>query len=221
MRATAPFSEQHLIERFADALWMERGLSDNTLAGYRADLRDLATWLAREGSDLLCASRADLQAYLASLVQRGLKVRTSTRRLSGLRQFYRWAVGEGLTAEDPTALIEMPRQGRPLPHLLTESQVDDLLQAPGLDSPEGVRDRCMLELLYATGLRVSELIGLRAEQISLAQGVVRVVGKGNKERLVPMGDEAADWVCRFAAGARRELLGERVCEAFFLSLIHI
>ena len=215
MRAAVPSSEQRLIERFADALWMERGLSDNTLAGYRTDLQDLAAWLAGEGSDLLRASRAELQAYLASLVQRGLKVRTSARRLSGLRQFYRWAAREGLTAEDPTALIEMPRQGRPLPHSLTESQVEALLQAPDLDSPEGVRDRCMLELLYATGLRVSELVGLRAEQIGLAQGVVRVVGKGNKERLVPMGDEAADWVRRFAAGARRELLGERACEAFF------
>ncbi len=208
-------SEQHLIEQFADALWMERGLSDNTLNSYRADLRDLAIWLQGRVGGLLLASRGDLQDYLATLVGRGFKARTSARRLSSLRQFYRWTTREGMTPEDPTALIEMPRLGRALPHSLSESEVEALLQAPDLGTAEGVRDRCMLELLYATGLRVSELVGLGAGQIGLAQGVVRVVGKGDKERLVPMGDEAAEWIRRFAGGARRELLGGRPCDAFF------
>lgn len=205
-----------LIERFSDALWLERGLSANTLASYQSDLRHAAVWLAlEEGTGLGRASRVHLQAYLASLVGQRLKPRTSARRLSSLRQFYQWAVRESIVETDATALIDAPRLGRPLPKSLSESEVEALLAAPDLDSPEGERDRCMLEVLYATGLRVSELVGLSADQISLAQGLVRVTGKGGKERLVPMGDEAADWIRRFAAGARRELLGERQCNAFF------
>lgn len=205
-----------LIERFSDALWLERGLSANTLASYQSDLRHAAVWLAlEEGTGLGRASRVHLQAYLASLVGQRLKPRTSARRLSSLRQFYQWAVRESIVETDATALIDAPRLGRPLPKSLSESEVEALLAAPDLDSPEGARDRCMLEVLYATGLRVSELVGLSADQISLAQGLVRVTGKGGKERLVPMGDEAADWIRRFAAGARRELLGERQCNAFF------
>ena len=207
--------EQALIERFSDALWLERGLSANTLAAYQTDLRHLAAWLAGQGSALLEADRGLLQRYLASLVDAGMRPRTSARRLSSLRQFYQWALRESLLARDPTALIDAPRLGRPLPKSLSEAEVEALLAAPDPESPEGERDRCMLELLYATGLRVSELVGLGVEQISLAQGLVRVVGKGGKERLVPLGDEAVAWVRRFAAGGRPALLGERPCDAFF------
>ena len=204
-----------LIERFADALWLERGLSGNTLSAYRSDLRHVAIWLNGQGRGLAKASRADLQAYLASLVGQRVRPRTSARRLSSLRQFYQWMLREGSLDSDPSALIEAPKLGRPLPKSLSESEVEALLDAPDTDSAEGQRDRCMLELLYATGLRVSELVGLGADQISLSQGLVRVTGKGGKERLVPMGDEAADWIRRFAVEGRSELLGARQCDAFF------
>ncbi|RMG38939.1 MAG: site-specific tyrosine recombinase XerD [Gammaproteobacteria bacterium] len=206
-------SDQELIERFADALWLERGLSANTLASYQSDLRHLAAWW---GKGLRALSRADLQAYLAALVTDGkARPRTSARRLSSLRQFFQWAVREGAVDEDPTALIEAPRLGRPLPKSLSEAQVEALLLAPDTSTPEGLRDRSMLELLYATGLRVSELVGLGLGQVSLAQGLVRVVGKGGKERLVPMGEQAIDWLSRFLREGRPELLHGRPCDALF------
>lgn len=204
-----------LIERFADALWMERGLSANTLSSYQSDLRHAGTWLNGEGVSLAGARREHLLGYLAALVDQQVRPRTSARRLSSLRQFYQLAVREHWLAADPTALIEAPKLGRPLPKSLSEQEVEDLLAAPDLDSAEGMRDRAMLELLYATGLRVSELVSLTADQLGLAQGVVRVIGKGGKERLVPMGEEAADWLRRFLAGARAELLGARQCNALF------
>lgn len=215
MRKSPLESDSRLIERFSDALWMERGLSGNTLDSYRSDLRHVATWLCANGTNLGDASRADLQAYLAALVTGGLKPRTSARRLSSMRQFYQWSVREAVRKNDPSALIEAPKLGRPLPSTLSESEVERLLDAPDLETAEGQRDRCMLELLYATGLRVSELVALEVDQIGLAQGVVRVVGKGSKERLVPMGEEAADWIRRFSGGARPELLAGRMCDAFF------
>lgn len=208
-------NDLRLIARFSDALWLERGLSPNTQASYQSDLRHAAAWLAGQGSGLEAASRADIQSYLAALVEQGLRPRTSARRLSSLRQFYQWAVREAVLVGDPSALIEAPKLGRPLPKSLSESEVEALLDAPDLDTAEGQRDRCMLELLYATGLRVSELVGLSADQISLTQGLVRIVGKGGKERLVPMGDEAADWIRRFTSAGRRDLLGGRQCNAFF------
>lgn len=205
-----------LIERFADSLWMERGLSRNTLSSYQSDLRHTAKWL-REGVDrgLLEAERADLLAYLAAVAASGAQPRTSARRLSSLRQFYQLAVRESWLTSDPSSQIQAPKLGRPLPKSLTEEEVGALLQAPELDSAEGFRDRAMLELLYATGLRVSELVGLAPQQVSLSQGVVRVVGKGGKERLVPMGDDAQQWLSRFFAGARVELLKGRPCDALF------
>ena len=215
MNTSACDTDLRLIEQFSDSLWLERGLSDNTLGSYQADLRQASAWLSRNESGLAITSSADLQGYLASLVRQGLKPRTSARRLSSLRQFYQWAVRESLLQHDPSALIEAPRLGRPLPKSLSESEVEALLDAPDLGTPEGERDRCMLELLYATGLRVSELVTLSADRIGLTQGVVRVVGKGNRERLVPMGEEASDWIRRFATGARCDLLGDRQCNAFF------
>ncbi len=205
-----------VIARFTDALWMERGLAANTLDSYASDLRATAQWLAAErGRGLLAARREDLLGYLAQVTAAGVRPRTSARRLSALRQFFRHAVREGLCQNDPTLRIAAPRLGRPLPHSLTESEVERLLAAPDTGSPEGFRDRAMLELLYATGLRVSELVGLRPEQLSLVQGLVRVTGKGGKERLVPMGDEAHDWLARFLRGPRGELLGARPADHLF------
>ena len=209
-------SADRSIERFADALWMERGLSDNTLASYQSDLRHVASWLqASSDLSLLDANRQELLSYLASLTASGVSVRTSARRLSALRQFYQYAIREGWIETDPTREIQAPRQGRPLPKSLTEREVESLLEAPDTDIPEGFRDRVMLELLYATGLRVSELIALRPDQVSLSQGLVRVTGKGGKERLVPLGDEAQEWINRFTQGPRQALLGSQVCEQLF------
>jgi integrase/recombinase XerD len=208
--------DQTIIERFTDALWLERGLSRNTLSAYQSDLRKLAVWLRdKRGYGLLQAQRADLLAYLAALAQHGRKPRSSARLLSCLRQFYQFCLREGWLSSDPSARIDAPRIGRPLPKSLTEAEVEALLEAPDLDDPEGLRDRTMLELLYATGLRVSELVGLRPEQVSLTQGVIRVVGKGGKERLVPMGDEAQSWLERFNRVGRPGLLGARLCQHLF------
>ena len=205
-----------LIERFADDLWMERGLSRNTLAAYQSDLRKLADWLEVEhGRGLLQARREDLLGYLALQSSLHRKPRSGARLLSCLRQFYRHALRQSWVDSDPTALIDAPKLGRPLPKSLGEAEVEALLAAPDLEEPEGIRDRTMLELLYATGLRVSELVGLRLEQVNTAQGVVRVVGKGNKERLVPLGEEALDWLVRFLKGARQELLHGRLCNELF------
>jgi len=205
-----------LIERFTDALWMERGLSQNTLSAYRSDMNKLGIWLERERKrQLLTVQRADLLSYLAQLVSASYKPRSSARLLSCMRQFYQYALREGLVETDPTLLIEAPKLQRTLPKSLTEGEVEKLINAPDINSPEGLRDRAMLELLYATGLRVTELIGLRPDQVSLNQGVVRVVGKGGKERLVPLGEDALDWLQRFIDEGRHLLLGEQMCEAIF------
>ncbi|MEJ2466426.1 MAG: site-specific tyrosine recombinase XerD [Candidatus Thiodiazotropha sp.] len=213
---TQDLEDQSTLERFADALWLERGLSRNTLAAYQSDLRKLADWLrSNRGYGLLQAQRADLLSYLADLTQAGRKPRSSARLLSCLRQFYQFCLREGWLGADPSARIDAPKIGRPLPKSLTETEVESLLEAPELDDPEGLRDRAMLELLYATGLRVSELVGLQPEQVSLTQGVIRVTGKGGKERLVPMGDEAQSWLERFNREGRTSLLGARLCQHLF------
>ena len=205
-------ADDALIEAFADALWMERGLSPNTLAAYQSDLRGVSAWL-RKG--LLSARREDLLDYLALQSKNGRKPRSSARLLSSMRQFYAHALRESWADTDPSTRIDMPRIGRPLPKSLTEAEVEALFEAPNVAEAQGFRDRTMLELLYATGLRVSELVGLRPEQLSLTQGIVRIVGKGGKERLVPLGEEALDWVVRFLQGPRRDILGERLCEFLF------
>lgn len=213
---TLEVEDQTRIERFADALWLERGLSRNTLSAYQSDLRKLVGWLrGNRGYGLLQAQRADLLSYLAGLAQGGRKPRSSARLLSCLRQFYQFALREGWLMADPSARIDAPRIGRPLPKSLSETEVEALLAAPDIVEPEGLRDRTMFELLYATGLRVSELVGLRPEQVSLTQGVIRVVGKGGKERLVPMGDEAQSWLERFNRTGRPALLGARPCPHLF------
>jgi integrase/recombinase XerD len=208
--------EREVIEGFADLLWMERGLSANTLSAYQSDLRAFTLWLGRErGHGLAEASRIDLLDYLAVLSLAGRKPRSAARLVSCLRQFYQHLLRQGLIAEDPSARLDAPKLGRPLPKTLTEAEVDALLTAPPTDDPRGQRDRTMLEVLYATGLRVTELVTLTPQSVSLVQGVVRVVGKGDKERLVPLGEEAVAWLDRYLAAARPDILQGRVCGYLF------
>jgi len=207
-----------VIERYLDALWMEKGLSDNTLASYRRDLAQFSDWLNRKHHiDLLRAEKTHLESYLGWRLARGRSARSTARLLSCLRGFYRHQVREGTVTADPTLDIDSPKLGRPLPRSIGESDVEALLAAPDPDNPLELRDRAMLELLYACGLRVSELVTLRLAELSLNQGVVRIVGKGGKERLVPMGEEASAWLQRYLAGPRMELLDNRPSEVVFPS----
>ncbi len=212
-----PALESALLDRFLDSLWTEHGLSRNTLNAYRTDLAALAIWLHAGGGGLMQAQRGQLLDYLAARIRLGIKPRSSARGLTSVRRFYRWLARENLISEDPSALIDMPRLGRPLPKTLTESQVEGLLGAPDTEQPLGLRDRAMLELLYATGLRVSELVGLRMHQMNLRQGVVQIVGKGGRERLVPMGEEAVSWLERYLREARAALLDGRQTDSVFPS----
>ncbi|MDD3651411.1 site-specific tyrosine recombinase XerD [Immundisolibacter sp.] len=206
-----------LIERFLDGLWLERGASRLTLAAYRGDLAAFATHLAARGVTLAGASRADLLAYLAAPAQAALAPRSLARRLSALRSFYRYLVREGLLQEDPSARIDSPRLGRPLPKTLSEDDVERLLAAPTGDTPEAVRDAAMLELLYASGLRVSELVGLRLAQLDLNRGVLVVLGKGARERLVPVGETALARIEVYLAAARGALLAGQISDALFVT----
>lgn len=204
-----------LVSRFLDAVWMERGLSTNTLAAYRADLTALARWLAERNTQMVATTRADLQDFIAYRVHAGARPRSTARQLSSFRRFFRYLVRESLIKEDPTAQIAMPKIGRSLPKSLTEEEVESLLSAPTVNDPLGNRDRTMLELLYATGLRVSELVNLRTSQVNLNQGVIRILGKGNRERLIPLGEEAVRWITDFARGPRAEILLERQTDYLF------
>jgi len=186
------------------------------LVAYQTDLRAFARWLSKERSrGLVAARRSDLLEYLSLLSQQGRKPRSTARLLSCLRQLYQYLLRQGTIEEDPSARVEAPKLGRPLPKTLTEAEVEALLQTPDTDDPRGHRDRTMLEVLYATGLRVSELVGLRPQQVSLVQGVVRVTGKGGKERLVPLGEEALSWLREYLQGPRHDLLGGRPCDFLF------
>jgi integrase/recombinase XerD len=205
------------IAAFCDALWLEDGLSRNTLAAYRRDLRMLADWLAAErGVALASASQADLQAYIAAR-HADSKATSGNRRLSVFRRFYRHQVRQLARADDPTLRLRAAKQPPRFPKSLSEGQIDALLAAPDVDTPLGLRDRAMLETLYASGLRVSELVGLKTVEVGLNEGVLRVVGKGDKERLVPMGEEAASWIGRYLHEARGALLGRRVADALFVT----
>jgi integrase/recombinase XerD len=209
--------QQTIIERFLDNLWAERGLSDNSLQSYRHDLLHLQERLAARGREIEAASREDLLTVLAAEVQQGKSPRSVSRYLSAYRQFYRWLVREGSISTDPVALIESPKTGRGLPKALTETQVESLLGAPDMQSSLGVRDRAMLELMYATGLRVSELVGLEISNLNLNQGIVRVIGKGQKERLVPLGDEAHDSLTLYLSSGRPALLKGAQCNSVFVT----
>jgi len=197
---------------------MERGLSENTLAAYRRDLSLYDEWLGEQTAEsLLTAGSSQIQSYLGLKLRQGVSPRSSARFLSAARSFYRWALREGHIVEDPTLRIESPKQGRPLPKSLSETDVERLLGAPDLELALEFRDRTMLEMLYACGLRVSELVGLQVEQVGLNQGIVRVLGKGGKERLVPMGEEALDWLIQYMRGPRIELLKGQSSNVLFPS----
>ncbi len=213
-----PDGDRQSIERYLDLLWMEKGLSDNTLASYRRDLCAYAHWLARRGQGLESADQVQLQHYLADRVERRLSARSTSRALSCLRGYYRHLVRENRIAGDPTARVDNPRLGRPLPKSLGEEDVERLLAAPDPDTAIGLRDKAMLEVLYATGLRVSELVGLSLNQVNLRQGVVRVMGKGGKERLVPLGEEALHHLGIYLRRARLELTGEVATDTLFPSI---
>jgi integrase/recombinase XerD len=207
-----------LIDEFCDALWLEDGLARNTLDSYRRDLGQLGNWLAAtHGKALLAASRADLLGFLAHKVRRRAKATTTSRELSSFKRFYRHALRQGKIETDPTLNIDAPKLPRALPKSLTEADVENLLAAPRVKEALGLRDRAMLETLYASGLRVSELVTLKLAQVSQSMGVVRVIGKGSKERLVPLGEEALAWIGRYLTEARPELLGGKAADALFVT----
>jgi integrase/recombinase XerD len=212
-----PAIDHPMIDRFLDALWLEKGLSDNTRDAYRSDLALFNGWLQEKGVDLMSVSREAILDHLGWRVDNGYKPRSTARLLSGVRGFYRYLLREKLIAVDPTLQVDMPQLGKPLPKSLSEADVEALLAAPDLSDAIGQRDRAMLEVLYACGLRVTELISLTLEQVNLRQGVLRIMGKGSKERLVPMGEEAIVWVERYMRDARHELLNGRPSDVLFPS----
>ncbi len=211
-------TEQSIIEQFLDALWMEHGLSVNTLSAYRNDLAGLGLWAQQQNIPLLKITGHHIQDYLFYLHDQNISRRSAARSLSSLRRFYAWQSREGRMGENPCELIESPKPDKPLPKTLTEQQVEDLLNAPDLNSPLGIRDRAMLEILYASGLRVSELTGLSFSQLSLQQGLVRITGKGNKTRLVPLGEEAQQYLKQYLKTARMDLMGQHPpCDEIFVT----
>jgi len=212
---TVSTENSDLIDLFIDALWLESGLSKNTLSAYRSDLSRFSRLLV--DTSLLSVAQSDVQKFLAVLLAEGTKSSSSARALSTLRRFYRYQIRERRVDNDPCARVMSPKQGRPLPKTMSERQVTDLLKAPDTNTVLGMRDRAMLEVLYATGLRVSELVKLSLLEINLDVGVVRIVGKGNKERLVPLGEQAVDWVQQYQQNARPELLKERICDSVFIT----
>jgi integrase/recombinase XerD len=207
----------HLLDVFVESVWSELGLARNTLLGYRSDLVLYSQWLCVRSCSLLEVSRDHIYAYLADRVQRGYSARSNARLLSCLRHFYQWALRTGRVPHDPSLLIESPKLPRSLPKSLSESEVDGLLSAPALDTPDGIRDKAMLELMYATGLRVTELVSVIVDALNLRQGTLRVQGKGGKERLVPVGDEAQYWLGRYLQEARPLMLGAVPCAHLFVS----
>ena len=208
-------SNNEIIDIFIDAVWLEAGLSQNTLSAYRSDLQRFAQFL--QTLSLLDVSQSKIQAYLALLMGQGSKASSSARSLSTLRRFYRYQVRENNIQSDPCAQVLSPKGGRALPRALSEAQVEALLAAPEVETSLGLRDRAMLETLYATGLRVSELVSLTLLEINLDMGLVRIIGKGNKERLVPLGEQAIEWVQKYQASARLELLGDAICDSMFVT----
>jgi len=212
--APVPPESEAAIEAYLDEVWLERGLSENTLSAYRRDLIQLAGALT---SPLLAASPADLAACVAARYAAGYSTRSSARWLSCVKGFYRHQVHKGRLGMDPSAELEAPKLGRSLPGSLSEAEVTALLDAPDIDDPVGLRDRAMLELLYASGLRISELVGLTLSALNLRQGVLRIVGKGGKERLVPVGQEALRWIERYVEVARGELVRGSPTAALFPS----
>lgn len=211
-----------IIEQFLDSIWMERGLSENTLKAYRADLNNFVKWLKSSFNEnvedkLIHIERINIEKYLSELKTRAISPRSRARLLSSLRLFYSYLVRNKKIDVDPVALIDAPKQGRSLPKTLTEKEVESLLLAPDTSTLLGLRDRVLFEVLYATGLRVSELVGLTLIQVNLQQGVIRVTGKGNKERLIPLGEEAVSWLEKYLLTTRADLLKGHVTDALFVT----
>jgi len=205
------------IDNFCDALWLEDGLAKATLDSYRSDLGRLAGWLAEHGHEALLDSReTTLTAFIAHLAKH-TRASSQARYLSTLRRFYRWQVGRGRLVSDPTLKLANPSLPSRLPKVMSEKQVEALLDAPDLDTPLGLRDRAMLETIYATGLRVSELVNLKLHEVGLADGVLRALGKGSKERLVPLGQLAIDWITRYLHEARPDILHGQQSDALFVT----
>ena len=224
MKATASAAEasrvtaaNSLVDAFCDRLWLQDGLAPSSLSSYRRDLTGWSAWLARDRKTLLQADRGDIERWLAAQFKAKAKATSVARRLSALRRFYRAQLDSGAVREDPTLRVQAPRKPRRLPKYLSEAQVEALLAAPDHASTLGLRDRAMLETLYATGMRASEITGLSLSQVGLQDGVVRVMGKGSKERLVPLGDEAVSWLKRYLARARPELAGHTPHQHVFLT----
>jgi len=210
-------ASQGFLDDFIDRIWLEEGLSRNTLDSYRQDLSQFAGWLEKSGaSDLLQVGQEDIQRYLAFKFPTS-KPRTVSRLIASLRRLYRFALRENKISVDPTLQIESPKLPRSLPKSLSEEDVESLLNAPNLNESIGLRDRAMLEILYASGLRVSELVGLKVTEVSLTEGVVRVTGKGSKTRLVPMGEVAVDWISRYLNEGRPLILEKRLSDSMFVT----
>lgn len=207
--------DSYYLQPFLDSLWLESGLSKNTVEAYKRDLVAFSTWLAGSDIDLSAVTRQDILRYQSVRMREGRKVRSEARLLSSLRRFYRYLCREEVRDSDPTAQIESPRLGKPLPSSLTEDEVELLLAQPDVTVAIGLRDRTMLEVLYATGLRVSELIALTFEQLNMRQGLIRCIGKGNKERLVPLGEVALDWLQDYLLESRPLLLNNRLSDDLF------
>ena len=206
-----------LIDQFLDAVWLESGLSANTLAAYRTDLKKISDWLEKRKQSLDKATKAELFDYLAHTVRSGISARSSARQLSSLRRFYRYLAREGIAESDPTSDLESPVIGKTLPKTLSESSVEQLLAAPAENTALGIRDRAMLETIYASGLRVSELVNLALSELDSTAGLVRVTGKGGRERIVPLGEEALAHLGQYLNDARPGLLRDRVSEAVFVT----
>ncbi|KTT10654.1 site-specific tyrosine recombinase XerD [Pseudomonas rhizoryzae] len=210
-------SSERLIEEFLDALWLEKGLSPHTRSAYRTDLLAFARWLEARGLTLETVGRDAVLDHLGWRLSEGYQARSTARFLSGLRSFYKYAVRESRIAEDPTLLVSMPQLGAPLPKSLSEADVEALLAAPDTEDTLGLRDRTMLEVLYATGLRVTELVSLTLDEVNLREGSLRVFGKGSKERLIPLGEEAIAWLEDYLKTARPLLLGGQPGDVLFPS----
>jgi integrase/recombinase XerD len=216
-------NDSEIIDRFVDSMWLEYGLAKNTLSAYRSDLKQFSEFNSEpkvalsESVTLIQARDVEIQRFLANCYARGVKSSSTARLLSTLRRFYRYLVREGVCSEDPTVNLSSPKLGRSLPKSLSESDVEALLASPDEATAMGQRDRAMLELLYATGLRVSELVNIELNQMNLQVGLVRVIGKGNKERLVPLGEMALDKLASYLEGGRGEILGQRSSSAVFVS----
>ncbi|UJF19670.1 site-specific tyrosine recombinase XerD [Vibrio sp. SS-MA-C1-2] len=210
-------SDQLLLEQFLDSMWMERGLSENTLSSYRTDLVKLTNWLEQENLSFLTAKADDLQRYQLWLSDLDYKASSKSRMVSAIRRIFQYLFREKMRDDDPSATMISPKLAKRLPKAISEEEIDDLLEAPDPNEPIELRDRAMIELLYATGLRVTELVSLTTENLSLRQGVVRIIGKGNKERLVPMGEDAVDWIEQFMANGRPALLSDQTSDVVFPS----